>query len=56
MRKPWATVPPNGVFAAASGSIWMNCGSSVIVGEGVDPGLVDQDPVGDADLAADLRT
>ena len=22
-------MPPNGVFAAASGSIWMNCGSSV---------------------------
>ena len=24
------------------------------VGEGVDPGLVDQDPVGDSDLASDL--
>ena len=54
VRKPWATVPPNGVFAAASGSTWMNWGSSVDVGEGVDPRLVDQDPVGDADLGADL--
>jgi len=24
VKKPWATVPPNGVALAASGSTWMN--------------------------------
>src|SRR5687768_10163231 len=29
VRKPWAMVPPNGVCAAAAGSVWMNWRSSV---------------------------
>ena len=46
-------VPPNGVFAARVG---IDMDELVVVGdvgERVDPRLVDHDPVGDADLAAD---
>ncbi len=52
-RNPWAMVVPNGVRAAACGSTWMNCRSSVDVGELIDPLLVDRQPAGDANLLAD---
>ena len=46
-------VPPNGVFARG---FRVDMDELMIlgdVGEAVDPRLIDQDPVGDADLAAD---
>ena len=53
-RKPWAMVPPNGVCAAAPGSTWMNWRSSVASAKASMRSWSIVDPVGRADLAADL--
>ena len=53
MRNPCAIVPPNGVCAARVGIDVDELPVLGRLGEGVDPGLVDGDPVGDPNFLAD---